>query len=135
MVYKRLESFSSKSECVAETINLSKKHLSLSNGPRDTYIAFLITVRFFSGGKPKILQPRFKKYRKKIFRRKFLFFSLCSNRNTKCSFDNPADNFPTKKWSLVVQGTSLFPKLKDFQKEIFCFRMDHWTCRSQFWQI
>ena len=119
MVNKRLESFSSKSECVAETINLSKKHLSLSNGPRDTYIAFLITVRFFSVGKPKILQPRFKKYRKNFFRRKFLFFSLCSNRNTKCSFDNPADNFPTKKMKSCCSRYELVSKIERFSKRNF----------------
>ena len=42
----------------------------------------------------------------------------------KWSFDNPAEIFLTKKWSLVVQGTSLFRKLNNFRKEFFA---SDWT--------
>ena len=43
----------------------------------------------------------------------------------KWSFDNHAENFLTKKWSLVVQGTSLFRKLNNFQKRVFF--ASNWT--------
>ena len=77
----------------------------------------------------------FKKDREGFFQKKFLFFSRCSNRNMKWSFDNPAEIFQQKNGVLLSKVRAWFENWTIFKRSFLCFRLDLWTRRSQFWQI